>query len=128
MQTIIINKNDQGQRLDSFIKKTYPKISLSLIYRYIRTKRIKVNGKKCELNYRLNLNDKIESYINDELLTKKTMKTDFLLAPSKIDVIYEDSNILIVNKPVGLVVHEDESNNADNLSNRIQHYLADKGE
>jgi 23S rRNA pseudouridine955/2504/2580 synthase len=128
MQTIIINKNDVDQRIDNFLKKTYPKITLSLIYRYLRTKRIKVNNKKILPNYRLRMDDKVYVYINDELLSKKESIKDFLLAPDKLSVVYEDNNILVVNKPKGLVVHEDESNKTDTLINRIKHYLYNKHE
>jgi 23S rRNA pseudouridine955/2504/2580 synthase len=128
MQTITINQNDQGQRIDSFLKKTYPKISLNLIYRYLRSKRIKVNNKKVDYDYRLKIHDQLQLYINDLLLTKKISQTDFLLAPNNLNVVYEDTNVLLVNKPVGLVVHDDESKGIDTLVNRVKHYLYKKHE
>jgi 23S rRNA pseudouridine955/2504/2580 synthase len=128
MQTIVVNQNDANQRIDSFLKKTYPKLSLSLLYRYLRIKRIKVNNKKVEPNYRLCLHDNIELFVNDEYLSKRNSKTDFLLAPTDIDIIYQDDNILIVNKPAGLVVHEDETKTNDTLINRVLHHMYKKKE
>jgi 23S rRNA pseudouridine955/2504/2580 synthase len=128
MQTILINHNDVNQRIDNFIRKAYPKLSLGLIYRYLRIKRIKVNDRRIKPDYRLQHNDKLSIYINDDLLSKKKTYTDFLLAPNKLDIVYEDKNILLVNKPVGLVVHNDEKNKIDTLINRIQHYLYEKKE
>jgi 23S rRNA pseudouridine955/2504/2580 synthase len=128
MQTITINKNDANQRIDSFLRKAYPKITLNLIYRYLRTKRIKVNDKKVTPNYHLQLNDELSIYVNDALLSKRKSFSDFLLVPNKLNIVYEDGNILIVNKPPGLVVHDDDSNTADTLINRIQHYLYEKKE
>jgi 23S rRNA pseudouridine955/2504/2580 synthase len=128
MQTITINKNDVGQRLDSFLKKTFPKLSLSSMYRFIRTKRIKLNGKKADISTRLILNDKLELYVNDELLSKKISNDDFLIANSKLDVVFEDNNVIIINKPAGLVVHDDETKTANTLVNILKHYLYKKGE
>jgi 23S rRNA pseudouridine955/2504/2580 synthase len=76
MKQLIIKQNDAGQRLDSFIRKTFPKLSLLSIQKYIRTKNIKVNDKKSENKYRLVLGDEIKLYINDEFLTHSNLKTD----------------------------------------------------
>jgi 23S rRNA pseudouridine955/2504/2580 synthase len=123
MKKIIVGKNDVAQRLDSFLKKKYPKLSLSALYKAIRTKQIKVNQKKAKIDYHLNLGDVIEVYLNDALISKTDDKLDFLLAPPKISVVYEDDNILLVNKPKGLLAHEDNVHTVDNLINRIKHYL-----
>ncbi|GHU48283.1 hypothetical protein FACS1894218_4770 [Bacilli bacterium] len=128
MQTITIKKNDVDQRLDSFLKKTFPKLSLSSMYRFIRTKRIKLNGKKADISTRLILNDKLELYVNDELLSKKIANDDFLIANGKLDVVFEDNNVIIINKPAGLVVHDDESKTTNTLVNILKHYLYNKGE
>jgi 23S rRNA pseudouridine955/2504/2580 synthase len=128
MLKITIKTNDIDQRIDNFLKKTYPKLSTPMIYKYLRTKRIKVNGKKVEFDYHLNLNDLVELYINDELLSKKDKTTGFLAAPNKINVVYEDKNILIVNKPIALSVHDDDTKTTDTLINRVLHYLFDKKE
>ena len=54
MKNIVVNSNDTGQRLDSFLKKVVPRLPSSLLYKYIRKKRIKINDKRCEISQRLN--------------------------------------------------------------------------
>lgn len=128
MKTFIIKENDKDQRLDKFIQKSVPLLPKSMLYKAIRKKRIKVNGKKCELNYKLSLNDKVDLYINDEFFGSEKDEFEFLSVSNKVDVIYEDKHILLVNKPQGLVVHEDNDNSKDTLINRVLHYLYDKKE
>ncbi len=129
MRQIIINKNDSGQRLDKFITKRFKNMPKALMYKYIRTKYIKVNGKRCEISTRLNEGDVITLYIKDEFFEAPEYDTyDFLKAPGKLDVVYEDSNIILMNKPTGLLCHPDENYHFDSLLARLQHYLYDKGE
>lgn len=127
MKEFIIGKNDNGQRLDKFIEKAVSTLPKTLMYKYIRIKRIKVNNKRTEISYKLKQDDKVELYINDEFFVVNKEKP-FLIAPTNLKIIFEDENILIVDKPAGLVVHEDERQTADTLILRIQHYLFDKGE
>lgn len=127
MKELIIDKNDAGQRLDKFIQKAVKTLPQSLLYKYVRMKRIKVNGKRSAISYRLCENDRVQLYINDEFFEQACENT-FLRAPAKVDVIYEDNNIMLVFKKAGLVVHEDETGTVDTLIARIQHYLYDKGE
>ena len=128
MKEFIINKNDSGQRVDKFLTKAVPKLPKNLMYKYLRLKRIKLNGKRCEISTRLNENDVMHLYINDEFFENDNTEQVFLSAPADIDIVYEDENILLANKRVGLVVHEDESGTADTLINRITHYLYLKDE
>lgn len=130
MRSYTINKNDSGQRADKFVMKAVPLLPQTLMYKYFRTKRIKLNRKKCEISTRLNEGDILELYISDEFFGETVEKPeyDFLCAPSTLDIVYEDENILLVNKKCGLVVHEDDGGTSDTLIRRIQHYLYDKGE
>lgn len=128
MKSFTIKENDQNQRLDKFLQKAVPKLPQTLLYKYIRLKRIKVNHKKAEISYRLKLNDIIELYINDEFFETTSSSKDFLSVNGTIDVIYEDENILLVDKKVGLVVHEDNENSIDTLINRVLKYLYNKKE
>ena len=129
MREIIINKNDSGQRLDKFITKRFKNMPKALMYKYIRTKYIKVNGKRCEISTRLNEGDKITLYIKDEFFSEPEYdEFDFLKAPNKLDVVYEDRNIILMNKPTGLLCHPDENYHFDSLLARLQHYMYDKGE
>lgn len=129
MRTIQINKNDANQRLDKFLTKRFKTMPKSLMYKYIRTKYIKVNGKRCEISTRLNEGDVITFYIKDEFFDEPQYDTyDFLKAPNKLDIVYEDENIILLNKPTGLLCHPDENYHFDSLLARLQHYLYDKGE
>lgn len=128
MKEFTITKNDATLRLDKFITKACPTLPSSLMFKYIRTKRIKVNGKRAEISTRLNTGDVVSAYINDEFFTPVTPKYDFLSASKKIDIVYEDENIILVDKKQGLLVHPDKNEYGDTLIARIQHYLYDKGE
>ncbi|MBR3935409.1 MAG: RluA family pseudouridine synthase, partial [Oscillospiraceae bacterium] len=128
MKEFTISKNDAGQRMDKFITKAIPKLPSSLLYKYIRLKRIKLNGKRCEISTRLSVGDIVQCYVSDEFFEAEEKRPEFMLAPSAIDVVFEDENILLVNKPAGLLVHEGDQWCADTLIARIQHYLYKKGE
>lgn len=127
MKEFTINRNDSGQRVDKFLQKAVPRMPQSLMYKYIRMKRIKLNGKRCEISTRLNEGDVMQLYINDEFFNTAA-ETEFLTAPPVLNIVYEDENILLVDKKNGLVVHEDDEKTSDTLINRILHYLYDKGE
>lgn len=130
MTEITIQKNDAGQRADRFLSKAFPNLKSSLVCKLMRKKRIKLNGAKAEPNTILKEGDVLRFYLSEELLAKEPTKRegDFREVSSEISVIYEDENILLVDKPVGLVVHEDNDNTADTLINRILSYLYRKGE
>lgn len=129
MREIIINKNDAEQRLDKFISKRFKSMPKTLMYKYIRTKYIKVNGKKCEISTRLHEGDVVTLYIKDEFFEAPEYDVyDFMKAPDKLDIVYEDENIILMNKPTGLLCHPDETYHFDSLLARFQHYMYKKGE
>lgn len=128
MKEFIVTKNDSTLRLDKFITKNCPSLPTSLMFKYIRTKRIKVNGKRAEISTRLCEGDVVSAYINDEFFISATPKYSFLSAPSTLDIVYEDENILLVDKKQGLLVHPDKNEYTNTLIDRIQHYLYKKGE
>ena len=123
MKTFLISKNDAGQRLDKFISKAVPALPKSLMYKYIRTKRIKVNSKKGDIAMKLEQGDKIDMYIKDEFFAPADEHYDFLSASSKLDIVYEDENIMLLNKKVGLLSHPDEKEYNDTLITRVKRYL-----
>ncbi len=127
MKEFIINSNDANQRLDKFIQKSVPRLPQSMMYKAIRNKRIKINGKRAEISTRLQVGDIVQMYINDEFFDT-TVETEFMAAPPVLDIVYEDENIILIDKKNGLVVHEDNENTVDTLINRLKHYLYDKGE
>lgn len=129
MKEFVIGKNDAGQRADRFIQKAVPRLAGGKMYKYLREKKIKLNGKRCEISTRLCEGDVMQMYINDEFFEESPQKAgDFANISSDIDVVYEDCNILLANKPAGLVVHEDDENTPDTLIARITKYLIEKGE
>lgn len=128
MKSFTIGKNDADKRLDKFIAKAAPMLPKNLMYKYIRLKRIKVNGKKSDISFKLKEGDIVEMYINDEFFEAAQDKYDFLKAPKSLDIIYEDENILLLNKKAGVLSHPDEGEYVDTLITRVQRYLYEKGE
>ena len=129
MQEFTIGKNDAGQRLDRFVAKNLPLLPPALLQKYIRLKRIKVNGKGSKRDVRLNAGDVLQLYINDEFFDKPSEENMFLtLFSPQLDIVYEDENLLLVNKRPGLVVHADETEKVNTLINHIQAYLYQKRE
>lgn len=125
---IVIGENDAGQRLDRFLMKLFPALKSGIINKAVRSKDIKLNGKRTESSCRLENNDKLYIFLPDHLLETKNDEDDFMAAKDELTVIYEDENILLADKEQGLVVHSDESGTADTLINRIKKYLYLKGE
>lgn len=130
MTEITITRNDAGQRADRFLAKAYPNLTPPLVCKLMRKKRIKLNGAKTEPNVKLKEGDILRFYLSEELLSNEAAKraNDFREVSPNIEAVYEDENILLVNKPVGMPVHEDNDNTADTLINRILCYLWKKGE
>lgn len=129
MKMIIAKKNDSGQRLDKFLLKYIKRLPNSLIYKYIRKKRIKINNKRLtDISYMIKEGDIIEMYINDEFFAPTESHYDFLDAPDILNILYEDENIIILDKKPGLIVHPDKNIQIDCLINRIKKYLYGKDE
>ena len=129
MRTLEIKKNDAGQRLDKFLQKHFKTLPKSLMYKYIRKKCIKINGKKCEIQTILCEGDVLTFYIKDEFFEESEKKSyEFMKAPKKFDIVYEDENIILIDKKPGVIVHPDKNYHFDSLITRVQHYLYDKGE
>jgi 23S rRNA pseudouridine955/2504/2580 synthase len=128
MKSFVISQNDSGQRLDRFIHKSVPLLPQSMLYKYIRTKRIKVNSKRAEISQHLEVGDTVDMYINDEFFAEAEKKYDFLDAPKSLNVIYEDANILLLDKKQGVLCHPDDKEYVDTLIGRVKRYLYEKGE
>ncbi len=127
MKLITVKKNDAGQRLDKFLSKALPSLPQSLLYKYLRLKKIKLNRKRCEANVLLSEGDEIELFIKDEFFEKKNEDAFRVLTPH-IEVIYEDEDILLVNKRAGMIVHSDDKEDTNTLISHIKAYLYRKGE
>ena len=129
MREFTIGKNDAGQRLDRFVSKNLPLLPPALLQKYIRLKRIKVNGKGSKRDARLCAGDVLQLYINDEFFDKPNEENLFLTVfKPQLNIVYEDENLLLVDKRPGLVVHADETEKVNTLINHIQAYLYQKRE
>jgi 23S rRNA pseudouridine955/2504/2580 synthase len=129
MKELIINENDAGQRLDRFLSKNLSHLPPSLIAKLLRKEHFRINGKKASADNRLEKGDRLSMYLSDSLLAPPPEEQAFRLLRGELKgIVYEDKNIVIVDKPAGLSVHPDESKNPDTLIGRIQSYLYKKGE
>ena len=129
MKEIKINKNDAGQRLDRFIGKAVPLLPDSLTQKYIRLKRIKLNGKGAKRDTRLAEGDVLQLYINDEFFEKPKESNSWLkVGNPRLDIVYEDENILLCDKKPGVLCHSAGQWDWNTLIANIQAYLAAKGE
>jgi len=130
MKEFTIGTNDAGQRLDRFLAKAVPLLPASLAQKYIRIKRIKCNGGRVERDTRLVVGDVLQLYINDEFFEKPREDNAYLtVASPKLNIIYEDANILLVDKRPGLAVHpHDGAEYGRTLIDHIQSYLYQKKE
>lgn len=118
-----VGLNDCEQRLSKFIEKTFPKFPKSAIYKAIRTKKIKINGGRCEAGSILKFGDLVEVFGFAEFVEKNRLNcVSKLLFNGELDVVYEDENLLVVNKPVGLRSHPCKPGD-DSLISRILAYL-----
>ena len=130
MKEFTISANDAGQRLDRFLAKAVPLLPASLAQKYIRIKRIKLNGARADRDTRLNTGDVLQLYINDEFFDKPREDNAYLTVVNpKLDIVYEDEHILLVDKRPGLAVHpHDGADFGKTLIDHIQAYLYQKRE
>lgn len=129
MKSFTATTNDNGVRLSRFCEKLCPSMPKSMLYKSFRNKRIKVNGKKQDADYRINTGDLIELYINDEFFAVNHNKSTPFIKEFKnsLDIVYEDNNILLIYKPQGLLCHSD-NKKEDNLVDMVISYLSQNGE
>ena len=129
MKEFIIGKNDAGQRLDRWLGKTLPLLPAPLAQKYIRLKRVKVNGKGSQRDVRLREGDLLQLYINDEFFDQPREDNAFLsVFKPRLDILYEDEHLVLLNKPAGLLCHADEHEKVNTLITHLQAYLYQKKE
>ncbi len=128
MRTLIINRNDAGQRLDKFLSKAVKAMPKSLMYKGIRTKKIKVNRKRAEIGYILEEGDTVELFISEEFFSDNASDSAFMKLTPKLDIVYEDENIMLLDKRPGLIVHSDDEEDVNTLISHVKAYLYRKGE
>ena len=130
MKELVITRNDAGQRLDRFLAKAVPLLPASLAQKYIRLKRIKLDGKRADRDTRLTEGNVLQLYINDEFFdTPKPENAYLTVSAPKLNVVYEDDNLILVDKKPGQAVHpHDGAEYGKTLIDHIQAYLYAKGE
>ncbi len=129
MKEFTVGKNDANRRLDAFLTKIMPTLPASLMYKSIRTKKIKVNRKRAELSYRLIEGDTVQCFISDEFFTSGKPQDDlFLSLKGNLDIVYEDENIILADKKPGLLTHSGNEEGLPTLIDEIKAYLYNKGE
>lgn len=130
MKELVITKNDAGQRLDRFLAKAVPLLPASLAQKYIRLKRIKLDGKRAERDTRLCEGNVLQLYINDEFFDEPKPENAYLTVTApKLNIVYEDENLLLADKRPGLAVHpHDGAEYGKTLIDHIQAYLYARGE
>ena len=126
MRTITITKNDSGQRLDKYLSKRFKTMPKSLLYKYLRTKYIKRNGKKAQPDDFVSEGDVLTLYIRDEFFEEEK-SCDFLKAGKQLDILYEDEHIILIDKKPGVICHQDSRYDSDALNLRVLRYLYEKG-
>lgn len=128
MRTLTIGKNDAGQRLDKFLGKAVKALPSSLMYKLIRKKKIKVNRKRTEIGYILCQGDTVEMFVSEEFFSDTAAEKSFMKLTPRLDIIYEDENILLLEKRPGMIVHSDDEEEINTLISHVKAYLYKKGE
>ena len=129
MKEFTIGKNDAGQRLDRWLCKAVPLLPAPLAQKYIRLKRVKVNGKGSKRDVRLAAGDVLQLYINDEFFDRPREDNAFLAVfKPQLNIVYEDENLLLCDKRPGLLCHPDQHEYVATLITHIQAYLYQKKE
>lgn len=122
-----IEKNEEGQRLDRFLRKYFKKASLGHIYKMIR-KDVRVNGKRAGIETFLSEGDQVDIYLSEEEAESYREPKKTVRALRQFTVAYEDSHMLVVSKPFGLLTHGDKSEKKNTLANQVLGYLTEKGD
>lgn len=128
MKTLIIDENHANQRIDKYLKKLLCRAPSTLIYKMLRKKDVKVNGVRVKENYILKTGDQVELFLYEDKFQEYTSPQSIYDLKIEFDVLYEDAHILVVNKPAGLLVHEDVNEDINTLDHQVLTYLYRKGE
>ncbi len=129
MRIITVGHNDAGQRLDKFLQKAVKGLPASMMYKLIRQKKIKLNRKRAEPNVILQEGDTLQLFIREDFFDSPE-RDDGALARirPKLDIVYEDENIMLLNKRPGVLVHEDTAATENTLVLHMKAYLYQQGE
>lgn len=127
MREIRIEKNDSGQRLDKFLQKYLKEASRSFLYKMLRKKNIKLNGKRAEGKEILAAGDIVSVYFSDETIAKfRGAQIETHYPRRKLDIIYEDDEVALINKPAGMLSQK-AKNDDTTLVEYFLGYLQERG-
>lgn len=126
MQEIIISANEAGQRFDKLLAKYLNEAPKSFIYKMLRKKNIVLNGKKATGNEKLAVGDSVKLFLADETI-EKFSKTTVIHTNKKLDIIYEDDHVILINKPVGMLSQKAEAKD-ESLVEHIISYMLESGQ
>ncbi len=127
MRTLTVNKSQANKKIEKIIKEAFPNMPVNAMFKAFRKKDIKVNGVRVKEDYIVSPGDKLDIYITDNILDGAPVNNGHSLNRG-FSIVYEDENILIVNKEPGIPVHPDRSQSANTLIDLVRDYLAEKGE
>lgn len=128
MREVLITNNEKGQRIDKFLMKYMSLAPKSFIYKMLRKKNIKLNDKKADGSEILKNNDVIKLFLADETINKFIENKTIKKASRNFEIVYEDENIILANKPQGLIVHPDKEHKTNTLNDQLLYYLSEKGD
>lgn len=126
MKQFTINGNEAGQRFDKYLAKLLREAPKSFVYKMLRKKNITLNGKKATGNEKLNQGDEIRLFLSDETYLKFSGKEAAPRASTELSVVYENRDILLINKPAGMLSQPDETKEPS-LVEYVTGYLLDTG-
>ncbi|HOJ63749.1 MAG TPA: RluA family pseudouridine synthase [Spirochaetota bacterium] len=127
MKEFIIDQYNEGKNLFRFVKSVLPHLKNREIFKLIRKEVIKVNDKKTDFNQKLNRNDKVKIFMNEKNF-KKQKDNKFSSIKTNFEIIFEDKDIIVINKEMGILVHPDKKEFKNTLSEMVKAYLYKKGE
>lgn len=129
MREFMVASGDDGRRLEKWLLKAAPALSYAQACRFLRLKKVRVNGKVAKEGATLHAGDVVNAYLDDACFLARPRENKLLAGfRPRIDVLYEDENILLIDKRPGLRVHGDEEEKVDTLITHLQAYLYQKGE
>lgn len=126
MKEFVIKPHEAGQKLDKYLGKVLSEAPKSFLYKMLRKKNIVLNGKKATGNEKLAVGDSVKLFLSDDTIAKFS-KTDIVRTNTKLDIIYEDAHVLMINKPVGMLSQKADSKD-ESLVEHIISYLLESGQ
>ena len=109
MKEFQIRDNEAGQRFDKYLSKLLRNAPKSFFYKMLRKKNITLNGKKATGNEKLEAGDQVKLFLSDETFDKFSQQDKAARAVTTLDVLYEDADVLLINKPAGMLSQPDDT-------------------